>query len=62
MGECTCHINPPCGYCLEKVECCICGGLVHPDEALYIQKSADDESGPICDECAENYQSEDVIR
>ena len=51
MGECTCHINPPCSYCIEKVECCVCGDLVHPDEAEYIQKAADDVSGPICKKC-----------
>lgn len=51
MG-CTCHINPPCSYCMEKEECIICGELVHPDEAIYIQKAADDECGPICEECA----------
>jgi hypothetical protein len=37
---------------MEKEECIICGELVHPDEAIYIQKAADDECGPICEECA----------
>ena len=55
--ECTCHIDPPCSYCMEKVECCICDKLVHPDEALYLQESADDASGPICDRCVEENQN-----
>lgn len=50
MGWCTCHINPPCSYCLEKVEC-LCGELVHPDEAFYPRKAADDVYGPFCKEC-----------
>lgn len=49
--RCTCFVNPPCSYCMEKEECIICGNLVHPDEARYVQKSADDEYGPICEAC-----------
>lgn len=52
MG-CTCHINPPCSYCMAKEACIVCGELVHPDEAEYIQKAADDEYGPICQKCFE---------
>ena len=49
--ECTCHINPPCSYCLGKLECIGCGDLVHPDDADYIQESPDREVGPFCDKC-----------
>lgn len=45
---CSCHINPPCSYCMEKEECIICGELVHPSEAFYVQTAADDEYGPFC--------------
>ena len=34
MGEgCSCHISPPCGWCLAHVECHKCGGLLHEDVA-----------------------------
>ena len=50
-NECTCHINPLCSYCLEKLECIGCGELVHPDKADYIQELADHEVGPFCEKC-----------
>ncbi len=51
MG-CSCHINPPCSYCTEKVECAGgCGEMVHPDEGFYIQTATDDEYGPLCKAC-----------
>ncbi|MCO1599854.1 hypothetical protein [Desulfosporosinus nitroreducens] len=49
-NECTCHINPPCSYCLEKLECRGCGDLVHPDDADYIQDDCQ-EVGPFCEKC-----------
>lgn len=30
--ECSCHINPPCNYCTELIECPACGDFVHPKE------------------------------
>ena len=50
MG-CSCHINPPCSYCMEKEECSNCGELGHPDDAEYIQVAVDHESGPFCKNC-----------
>jgi len=26
---CTCHINPPCSYCVSHAECDVCGEIVH---------------------------------
>lgn len=47
MSECSCHINPPCNYCLEKYECEICHEFKHPDD--------DGQNGfgdlVVCDEC-----------
>ena len=52
MSEgCSCHINPPCSYCIEKVDCIVCGELVHPDEAHDVQTAADDMYGPLCQKC-----------
>lgn len=54
--QCSCHINPPCSYCMEKEACIVCGEPVHPDEAEYIQKAADDEYGPLCQKCYEEVE------
>jgi hypothetical protein len=31
MG-CSCHINPPCNYCIESYECLACNSIYHPDD------------------------------
>lgn len=53
---CSCHISAPCSYCMEKVECVLCGELVHPDDAFYYLKAADDVYGPFCEECAKKME------
>lgn len=40
-------------YKEECMKCVLCGELVHPDDAKYIQKAADDEYGPFCEKCYE---------
>ena len=30
---CSCHIRPPCGFCLANVECHKCGNMLHEDVA-----------------------------
>lgn len=57
MG-CSCHISPPCSYCIEKQECIECSELVHPDEASYIQATADDEYGLLCEKCTKKYKED----
>ena len=54
MG-CNCHINPPCSYCMEKVECQLCGKLVHPDETYSLQRTADDVCEPVCGKCYDKW-------
>ena len=27
-GECTCHINPPCDFCLTHDQCTLCGTII----------------------------------
>lgn len=42
--SCYCHIAPPCSYCLEQVECAVCGEL----------KQREDTDGgidPVCFDC-----------
>lgn len=29
MSGCSCHICPPCSYCMESVECPDCGRINH---------------------------------
>lgn len=49
MSRCSCHISPPCNYCMETFECSGCGQLVHPDEG----DRHDVEDGTFCDKCFE---------
>jgi formylmethanofuran dehydrogenase subunit E len=29
--SCSCHIAPPCGFCMEHHECHQCGDVTHED-------------------------------
>ena len=50
--ECTCHINPPCGYRVEKEECAVCGEFFHPSEGgEFIKSKTDGDTVFICEEC-----------
>jgi hypothetical protein len=46
---CSCHINPPCHYCMDMFECTFCGTLQNPGEY------ADDDQleQKICTKCWE---------
>lgn len=44
MSCCSCHITPPCSWCVECYECEKCGEIRHPSEY---------EEGPICRVCNE---------
>lgn len=47
--SCSCHINPPCGWCEQTYYCDSCGRLCHPDEQ---GQNFDDENEEIyCDRC-----------
>lgn len=50
MSECSCHISPPCGYCMDKYECIKCGEFKHPDESEEHQVN---NEGSVCNECWE---------
>lgn len=48
--SCSCHINPPCGYCEQTYECDNCGRLKHPDDnGLNVV-----EDKVYCDSCFED--------
>jgi hypothetical protein len=38
MEACSCHINPPCDYCLECRECVVCGNIKHETEMEYLDE------------------------
>lgn len=56
--QCSCHINPPCGYCTSHCECVICGKKIHNDDAVYVKGPnvsatlPPEEFGPMCKECS----------
>ena len=50
--SCCCHINPPCGYCTERVYCEKCG-------ESFVYESADDV---LCETCFENTHSTNYYR
>ena len=52
--ECTCHLNAPCKYCIEKEKCEACGKLFHPDnEGDKFINTGDGYRFWLCDECIE---------
>jgi hypothetical protein len=55
--ECSCHINPPCSYCLEKYECARCKEVIHPSESepIYHEEGMPDAT---CSNCAEEPEPE----
>lgn len=52
MMECTCHISPPCEYCIEKVLCTECAEPVHPSKAYEV-----DEDNYCCEKCYKEERS-----
>jgi hypothetical protein len=46
---CSCHINPPCNYCVESYECVSCNEIKHPDEA---GENFTLDGDIFCDDCA----------
>ncbi|GHU92810.1 hypothetical protein FACS1894208_00750 [Clostridia bacterium] len=51
--KCTCHINPPCGFCVTHRECKVCGGPVCADRAVILGEALSGGSGlVVCPDCA----------
>lgn len=42
-GQCTCHIEPPCSFCVEHEECDVCG-------CVTCEKDEDTGLCPTCKE------------
>jgi hypothetical protein len=51
---CSCHIDPPCGYCERSYECSGCQDVCHPDDRGK-NESVNLFNEPIvyCDACVE---------
>lgn len=47
--SCSCHVNPPCGYCEQMYECDECGEIRHPEQhGINLIRGL-----LICDNCVE---------
>jgi hypothetical protein len=57
-GQCSCHINPPCGFCTSHVECDICGQLVCEDKATEVTNKSDGNKITVCPDCEERSNGE----
>jgi hypothetical protein len=57
MG-CSCHISPPCSYCLETYECAVCNEIKHPDDSDPTWVDGE----PTCSECKEKNEIPDDKR
>ncbi len=48
MSGCSCHINPPCSYCLNTYECVRCLKLRNKDDdGMHVDHNGD----LICNDC-----------
>ena len=52
---CSCHINPPCGFCVTHIECEKCGQLVCEDKAEEMTDTRTKEVVRMCPDCASKY-------
>jgi hypothetical protein len=48
--HCSCHLTPPCSFCVTHIECDVCGGIVCKNEAIELMGS-DGDKIYICPEC-----------
>ena len=44
---CSCHINPPCGYCTSRSECERCGTILFSDDMFECMRCGE----LVCDDC-----------
>lgn len=51
--SCSCHINPPCNWCVESYECGGCGKIRHPQE--HGQSFDTEYESCYCDSCLEDH-------
>ena len=52
---CSCHISPPCDFCVEHIECDECGQLVCRDKAEEMTNTTTKETVFMCPDCASKY-------
>lgn len=48
--SCSCHINPPCSYCISSYECFECGEIRNSDEHGIVIKRGEH----LCTQCFED--------
>lgn len=49
--QCTCHVNPPCSFCVDHVECELCGQLVCESETEEVVNELDGDKFLCCPDC-----------
>lgn len=56
--SCSCHISPPCSYCLESWECALCIEIEHPDEGgeLFDETENSDQEF-MCSRCCRKVEA-----
>lgn len=50
--QCSCHFNPPCGFCESHEICAVCEQQVCKDIALEIMNTSDGHVIVLCPTCA----------
>lgn len=51
--QCACHINPPCSFCTDHMECEICGQRVCIDKTEEVINKTDGDKLLVCPDCQE---------
>jgi hypothetical protein len=52
--ECTCHITPPCSYCITHRYCDICGDVSCLSKMTVVMNQSDGDQKQICEDCMED--------
>ena len=62
VSNCSCHISPPCGRCMEAWLCVVCGEVEHPDDGgeLYVSELTHEETF-ICAGCVRKRDKEGEV-
>ncbi len=60
-GQCSCHVNPPCSFCVTHVQCDMCGQVVCEDKVEEVVDKKDGTLLNICPDCADEIRYGKVI-
>ena len=60
-GQCSCHLNPPCGFCETHEICEVCGQQVSTDTAAHTVDVVDGSERIFCPDCAPNLATGGIV-